>query len=141
MTSVHHWSSKIGHHFRKENISDFQVIKKLRIKSIFLHWSLNMKKNQKDSVDLVCWKFTLKVRHFLMGQSKWKYFSKSDFGQNLLTVNPCPQETRHIHWGHVNTASAMYYHMISTTVITNQYYRFSGVDNLRISYTYDLAAN
>ena len=34
----------------------------------------------------------------------------------------------------------MYYHMISTTAITNQY-RFSVVDNRRISYTYDLAAN
>ena len=34
----------------------------------------------------------------------------------------------------------MYYHMISTTVITNQY-RFSVVDNRKISYTYDLAAN
>ena len=120
----------------------FRIFKlsKNSITKAFFYIDLWTWRNQKDSDDLVCWKFTLKVRHFLMGQSKWKYFSKSDFVQNLLPVNSCPQDSTTEVMLILLCMYIIYYHMISTTVITNQY-RFSGVDNLRISYTYDLAAN
>ena len=130
MTSVH-WSSKLGTISETRIFLIFKLSKNSIMKAFsYIPISINMKKIKKNQM----------IWYVENWPPKWKYFSRSGFGQNLLPVNPCPQDSTTEVMLILLCMYIMYYHMISATVITNQY-RFSGVDNLRISYTYDLAAN